>query len=229
MEYRNAIDVMTTETTCWSSIWETDEKTEEYLAIHGRAGDYKKLAPAEVAYYDGVVYIDLSKIKPVIALPFHPSNVYTIEEFQANTMDILDATEKAVAAQFPGRGVGLDLKSKFFDGAFHVDQGVVAGCSGGTFDSLCQVADILDGESVGNGAFSLSVYPGSQPVYLELLRNGAAARDAWRRARFCANASAAPASARATPRRTANSPSATRRATSRTARAVSRARGSLRA
>ena len=176
MEYRNAIDVMTTETTCWSSIWETDEKTEEYLAIHGRAGDYKKLAPAEVAYYDGVVYIDLSKIKPVIALPFHPSNVYTIEEFQANTMDILDATEKAVAAQFPGRGVGLDLKSKFFDGAFHVDQGVVAGCSGGTFDSLCQVADILDGESVGNGAFSLSVYPGSQPVYLELLRNGAAAK-----------------------------------------------------
>ena len=176
MEYRNAIDVMTTETTCWSSIWETDEKTQEYLTIHGRAQDYAKLAPAEVAYYDGVVYIDLSEIKPVIALPFHPSNVFTIEQFNANALDILDETEKSIAKQFGSRGIGLDLKSKYYDGAFHVDQGIVAGCSGGTFDSLCQVADILDGESVGNGAFTMSVYPGSQPVYLELLRNGAAAK-----------------------------------------------------
>ena len=176
MEYRNAIDVMTTETTCWSSIWETDEKTQEYLTIHGRPQDYAKLAPAEVAYYDGVVYLDLSQIKPVIALPFHPSNVFTIEEFNANTLDILEETEKSIARQFGSRGVGLDLKRKYYDGAFHVDQGIVAGCSGGTFDSLCQVADILEGESVGNGAFTMSVYPGSQPVYLELLRNGAAAK-----------------------------------------------------
>jgi len=176
MEYRNAIDVMTTETTCWSSVWETDDKTKEYLTIHGRPEAYEKLSPGAVAYYDGVVYIDLAEIKPVIALPFHPSNVYTIEEFNANTLDILDATEKAIAAQFGKRGVGLDLKSKYYDGAFHVDQGIIGGCSGGTFDSLCQVADILDGESVGNGPFTLSVYPGSQPAYLELLRNGAAAK-----------------------------------------------------
>ncbi len=176
MEYRNAIDVMTTETTCWSSIWQTDEKTQNYLSIHGRPQDYAKLAPAELAYYDGAILIDLSKIKPVIAMPFHPSNVYTIEEFLANAPDILDKTEKMIAEQFGKRGVGIDLKSKYYDGAFHVDQGIIAGCSGGTFDSLCQVADILEGESVGNGAFTLSLYPGSQPVYLELLRNGAAAK-----------------------------------------------------
>ncbi len=173
MEYRNGIDVMTTETTCWSSIWETDEATEEYLAIHGRPQDYRELKPADVAYYDGCVYIDLSEIESSIALPMHPSNVITIRELLENPKDILfDCQEKANQQIV---GAKLNLVSKVHDGGVWVEQGLVAGCSGGTFDNICAVADILRGQSTGNGAFTMSVYPGSMPAYLQLMKNGALA------------------------------------------------------
>ncbi|MCD7838723.1 MAG: hydratase [Clostridiales bacterium] len=172
IEYRNAIDVMTTETTCWSSIWETDEKTEEYFAIHGRPEAYKKIAPAEVAYYDGCVYIDLSTIECTIAMPMHPSYTYTIHELQANAKDILHEIETQANSQI-AKTAHMDLMSKLHsDGNIYVDQGLVAGCSGGTFDNLVAVADILRGRSTGNGAFTMSVYPGSMPAYLELVKNG---------------------------------------------------------
>ncbi len=171
MEFRNGIDVMTTETTCWSSIWTTDEKVKKYFEIHGRPEAYKRLAPEAVAYYDGLVHVELDKIKPSIALPFHPSNVYTIEEFKENAEDILNSIEDEVRARW-GECCSFDLLSKFRDGEFYVDQGVVAGCAGGTFDNIVAVSDILDGKSVGNGTFSLSVYPGSQPTYKALVDNG---------------------------------------------------------
>lgn len=171
IEFRNGIDVMTTETTCWSSIWKTDEKVKNYLEIHGRGEEYKPLNPSDIAYYDGAVYVDLSEIKPSIALPFHPSNVYTIEEFKANAEEILKGIELEAKTLF-GERVELDLLSKWRDGEFYVDQGVIAGCSGGTFDNVVAAADILDGKSVGNGTFGLSVYPGSQPAYKELVNNG---------------------------------------------------------
>ncbi|MBE6608224.1 MAG: hydratase [Ruminococcaceae bacterium] len=174
MEFRNGIDVMTTETTCLSSIWETDKKTEEYLTRHGRKGDYYKLAPHGTAYYDGLVEIDLSTIEPMIALPFHPSNTYTIREFLANAPEILAETEKTAVEQLGIPEGRLDLQSKFYDGKMHIDQGVIAGCAGGTFDNLTAAADILRGKSTGNGAFSLSVYPASQPVLLELMKTGVA-------------------------------------------------------
>ncbi len=173
VEYRNAIDVMTTETTCWSSIWETDEKTEEYFAIHGRPEAYKKIAPAELAYYDGCVYIDLSTVECTIAMPMHPSYTYTIHELQENAGDILNQIEKQANSQI-AKTARMDLMSKLHsDGQIYVDQGLVAGCSGGTFDNLMAVADILRGRSTGNGAFTMSVYPGSMPAYLELVKNGA--------------------------------------------------------
>ena len=172
VEYRNAIDVMTTETTCWSSIWETDEKTEEYFAIHGRPEAYKKIAPAEVAYYDGCVYVDLSTVECTIAMPMHPSYTYTIHELQQNAGDILSQIEKQANSQI-AKTAHMDLMSKLHsDGSIYVDQGLVAGCSGGTFDNLVAVADILRGRSTGNGAFTMSVYPGSMPAYLELVKNG---------------------------------------------------------
>ncbi len=175
MEYRNAIDVMTTETTCWSSIWETDEKTEEYFAIHGRPEAYKKLAPADIAYYDGCICIDLSTVECTIAMPMHPSYTYTIHDLQANAGDILNHIEKQANAQI-AKTARMDLMSKLHsDGRIHVDQGVVAGCSGGTFESIMAVADVLRGRSTGNGAFTMSVYPGSMPAYLALARNGAIA------------------------------------------------------
>ncbi len=175
IEYRNAIDVMTTETTCWSSIWETDEKTEEYFAVHGRPEAYKKIAPAGVAYYDGCVYIDLSAVECSIALPMHPSYTYTIRELQANAGDILKKIEDQANSQI-AKTAHMDLMSKLHsDGNIYVDQGLVAGCSGGTFDNLMAVADILRGRSTGNGAFTMSVYPGSMPAYLELVKNGAIA------------------------------------------------------
>ncbi|MBQ8093903.1 MAG: hydratase [Clostridia bacterium] len=172
MEYRNAIDVMTTETTCWSSIWETDDKTEAYLAMHGRSGDYRSLHPAETAYYDGCISIDLSTIECTIAMPMHPSNTFTIHELQANAADILHEVETAANAQI--KGARMDLMSKFHDGHIWVDQGEIAGCAGGTFDNICAAADILRGKSCGNGAFTLSIYPGSMPALSELIRNGAA-------------------------------------------------------
>jgi len=171
IEYRNGIDVMTTETTCWSSIWETDARTEEYLAIHGRPEAYKKLAPADVAYYDGCVYVDLSTIECTIALPMHPSYALPINELRQNAKDILADCQKRANEQIVG--ARLDLVSKVRDGEIWVDQGIVAGCAGGTFDNVCAVADILRGHSCGNGVFRMSVYPGSMPAAIELMKNGA--------------------------------------------------------
>ncbi len=173
IEYRNAIDVMTTETTCWSSVWVTDAETKRYFDLHGRSADYKELHPADVAYYDGCVYIDLSTVECTIALPMHPSNTYTIKEFLANALDILHDVQDKANAQI--KGAKMDIVSKWHDGAFWVDQGEIAGCSGGTFDNICAAADILRGKSCGNGVFSLSVYPGSLPAYAELVKNGRAA------------------------------------------------------
>ena len=176
IEFRNGIDVMTTETTCWSSIWVTDAKTREYYEIHGRPQDYKELTPKSVAYYDGIVYVDLSSIEPMIAMPFHPSNAYTIRELKANAADILNAVEKDCVSQLANKNLALGLPSKLRGGEIYVDQGVVAGCAGGTFDNICDVADIIDGKSMGSDTFSLSVYPGSQPAYMELVKNGSIAK-----------------------------------------------------
>ena len=170
MDFRNGIDVMTTETTCWSSIWITDERTREYLALHGREGEYKPLAPAPVAYYDGCVEVDLSKVDSMIALPMHPSHAMPIRELLANPAEILRDCQERVNAQISG--AKIDLVSKVHDGGVWVEQAVIAGCSGGIFDNLCAAADILRGGSIGNGAFSLSVYPDSMPSYQQLMRNG---------------------------------------------------------
>ena len=172
IEYRNAIDVMTTETTCWSSIWVTDEKTREYFNIHGRPEAYKEIKPADVAYYDGCVYIDLGTIESTIAMPMHPSNTYTIHELQENAADILHLIQENANKQI--KGAKMDIVSKFHDGSVWVEQGEIAGCAGGTFDNICAAADILRGRSCGNGAFSLSVYPGSMPALAELMKNGRA-------------------------------------------------------
>ena len=171
VDFRNGIDVMTTETTCLSSIWETDEKVEEYYKIHGRPEAYKKLAPKGVAYYDSMIELDLSKMESMIALPYHPSNAYTIKEMNANAMDILTSVEAESKKKF-GDKVSLDLVSKFHDGKLWADQGIIAGCAGGLFDNICDAAEILRGGDCGNGYFSLSVYPGSIPVNLELSKNG---------------------------------------------------------
>ena len=170
MDFRNGIDVMTTETTCWSSIWITDERTREYLALHGREGDYKPLAPAPIAYYDGCVEVDLSKVDSMIALPMHPSHAMPIRALLADPVDILRDCQERVNAQISG--AKIDLVSKVHDGGVWVEQAVIAGCSGGIFDNLCAAADILRGGSIGNGAFSLSVYPDSMPSYQQLMRNG---------------------------------------------------------
>ena len=172
MDFRIGVDVMTTETTCLSSIWRTDSETEEFLALHGRAGDYKELNPGAVAYYDEVVTVDLSAIKPMIAMPFHPSNTYTIEEVNANLSDILADVEKRAQVSF-GDKVKFDLNSKIRDGKLLVDQGIIAGCAGGGFENLCAAADILDGADIGNNEFTMSVYPASTPIYAELVKNGA--------------------------------------------------------
>ena len=174
VDFRIGVDVMTTETTCLSSIWKTDEKVEEFYAIHGRVGEYKELNPGAVAYYDGMIEIDLSQIKPMIAMPFHPSNTYTIEELNANLMDILDDCEKRAEVSFDG-AVKLDLKSKVRNGKLYVDQGIIAGCAGGGFENICDAADILKGASIGPDEFTLSVYPASTPIYMELVKNGAVA------------------------------------------------------
>ena len=173
-DFRIGIDVMTTETTCLSSIWKTDDKIKEFYDIHGRSEDYKELNPGDVAYYDGMVYVNLSEIKPMIAMPFHPSNTYTIEELNANLMDILDDCEKRAEVSFDG-AVKLDLKSKVRNGKLYVDQGIIAGCAGGGFENICDAADILKGASIGPDEFTLSVYPASTPIYMELVKNGAVA------------------------------------------------------
>ena len=170
-DYRIGIDVMTTETTCLSSIWKTDEKIHEFYEIHGRGGDYKELSPAPVAYYDGMVYVDLSKIKPMIAMPFHPSNTYTIDELNANLMDILDDVEKKALVSLDGQ-VDFSLKNKVRNGKMYVDQGIIAGCAGGGFENICAAADILKGHTIGADEFTLSVYPASTPIFMELAKNG---------------------------------------------------------
>ena len=175
VDFRIGVDVMTTETTCLSSIWKTDSKVEEFYEIHGREEEYKELNPGEVAYYDSFIEVDLSQIKPMIAMPFHPSNVYTIDELNANLMDILDDCEKRAEVSFDGK-VKLDLKSKVRNGRLYVDQGIIAGCAGGGFENICDAADILNGNSIGADEFTLSVYPASTPVYMELVKNGAVAK-----------------------------------------------------
>ncbi len=172
VDFRNGIDVMTTETTCLSSIWVTDEKVKKYYEIHGRPDDYKKLQPENGAYYDGAVVVDLSKIECMIALPFHPSNAYTVKDFIANAADILRETEKVGEKQYGAKVKAYKLTDKVVDGKVMIDQGVIAGCSGGTFENVCRAAEILKGKSIGSGSFGLSVYPASQPVFMELTRNG---------------------------------------------------------
>ena len=172
-DYRNGVDVMTTETTCLSSIWRTDEDTKDYLTIHGRGQDYKELNPAEIAYYDGVVTVDLSTIKPMIALPFHPSNTYEIDELNNNLEDILRTVEKE-AEQIVGKSnASLSLTDKITDGKLMVQQGVIAGCAGGNYTNVMMAAHILNGKNCGNDIFNLSVYPSSQPVYMDLVKKGA--------------------------------------------------------
>lgn len=175
VDYRIGIDVMTTETTCLSSIWTTDEKVKEYFGIHGRPEAYAQLEPGEAAYYDGMVVMDLAKIVPMIALPFHPSNVYTIEELTQNPYDILHKVEEEGKKQISNPFVSFNLTNHIVDGKIRVDQAIVAGCAGGSFENLMDVASIVKGQSVGNQYLSFSVYPASQPIFLELMRNGAAA------------------------------------------------------
>ena len=173
-DFRIGVDVMTTETTCLSSIWKTDETIREFYEIHNRPEDYRELNPAQVAYYDGVIKIDLGTIRPMIAMPFHPSNTYTIDELNANLMDILEDVEKKAAVSLDG-AVDFTLKDKVRNGKFYVDQGIIAGCAGGGFENICAAADILKGRYIGSDGFTLSVYPASMPVYMELIRNGCAA------------------------------------------------------
>ena len=173
-DFRIGIDVMTTETTCLSSIWKTDDTIKEFYETHGRSEDYKELAPGVVAYYDGVVYVDLSKIKPMIAMPFHPSNTYTIDEVNANLKDVLHDVEQRALVSLDG-AVEYSLQDKIRDGKLYVEQGIIAGCAGGGFENICAAAEIIRGKNIGSDAFTFSVYPASTPVYMELVRNGAVA------------------------------------------------------
>ncbi len=173
-DFRIGIDVMTTETTCLSSIWKTDEKIREFYEIHGRVEEYRELNPGEAAYYDGMVTVDLSKIRPMIAMPFHPSNTYTIDEVNANLQDVLHDVEERAKVSLDG-AVPYSLQDKIRDGKFMVDQGIIAGCAGGGFENICAAADILRGSYIGSDGFTLSVYPASMPIYMELIKNGCAA------------------------------------------------------
>ena len=173
-DFRIGVDVMTTETTCLSSICRTDDKIKEFYEIHGRSEDFKELNPGKVAYYDGIVEVDLDKIKPMIAMPFHPSNTYTIEEVNANLDDILADVEKRALVSLDG-AVDYSLRDKVHDGKLYVDQGIIAGCAGGGYENICAAANILKGASIGSDEFTLSVYPASTPIYMELVKNGAVA------------------------------------------------------
>ena len=170
-DFRIGVDVMTTETTCLSSIWKTDDTIKEFYEIHGRREDYRELNPGAVAYYDGVVTVDLGAVHPMIAMPFHPSNTYTIEELNANLMDILDDVEKRAKVSLDG-AVDFTLKNKVRNGRLYVDQGIIAGCAGGGYENICDAADILRGNYIGNDEFTLSIYPASTPIYMELAKNG---------------------------------------------------------
>lgn len=176
VDFRIGIDVMTTETTCLSSIWVTDDAVKEYYDIHHRSMDYKELKPQEVAYYDGMVYVDLSEIKPMIAMPFHPSNVYTIEELNANLEDILYEVEKKAKISLDNNHIDFTLRDKIRNGRLYVEQGSIAGCAGGGFENIVDAADILSGKYIGNDEFSLSIYPASQPIFMELVKNGTIAK-----------------------------------------------------
>lgn len=173
-DFRIGVDVMTTETTCLSSIWQTDDTIREFYDIHGRVGDYKELKPGDVAYYDGLVKVDLDTLNPMIAMPFHPSNVYEIAEVNRNAADILADVEKRAKVSF-GDKVEFSLQNKLRDGKFYVDQGIIAGCAGGGFENICAAADILKGHFIGNDRFTLSVYPASTPIFMEVVKNGTAA------------------------------------------------------
>ena len=173
VDYRNGIDVMTTETACLSSIWETDSMVKEYYETHGRP-EGTELKTGDVAYYDGLIIVDLDKIEPMIALPFHPSNVFTISELKNNLSDILNLVEEEGRKLIDNQSITFSLTDKIVDGKFRVDQAIVAGCAGGTFENICSVASVVDGHSSGEGHFSLSVYPASQPINYELVRNGMA-------------------------------------------------------
>ena len=173
-DFRIGVDVMTTETTCLSSIWKTDDVIREFYEIHGRKEDFALLAPGEVAYYDGMITVDLDKVEPMIAMPFHPSNTYTIDEVRRNLDDVLADVEKRAQVSLDG-AVPYSLRDKVRDGKFYVDQGIIAGCAGGGFENICAAADILKGHNIGHDGFTLSVYPASMPIYMELIKNGCAA------------------------------------------------------
>lgn len=175
VDYRIGIDVMTTETTCLSSIWKTDDKVKEFYEIHKRPEDYKELNMGEITYYDGLIYVDLSTIKPMIAMPFHPSNTYEIDELNANLMDILDEVEKNALISLDNNKVEYKLKDKVRNGRLYVEQGEIAGCAGGGFENICDAADILRGKNIGNDEFTLNIYPASQPIMMELVKNGSIA------------------------------------------------------
>ena len=173
-DFRIGVDVMTTETTCLSSIWRTDDKIKEFYDIHGRSDDFRELEPGAVAYYDGLVYVNLSEIKPMIAMPFHPSNVYTIEDVNANLADVLHDVEQRALVSLDG-AVDYSLQDKIVNGKLYVDQGIIAGCAGGGFENICAAADIIRGKYIGSDEFTFSVYPASTPIYMELVKNGAVA------------------------------------------------------
>ena len=173
-DFRIGIDVMTTETTCLSSIWQTDEQIQEFYAIHGRPDAYQELMPGDVAYYDGMVYVNVSEIKPMIAMPFHPSNVYTIDEVNENLRDVLSEVEQKALVSLEGM-VDYTLQDKVIDNKLYVEQGIIAGCAGGGFESICAAADIMKGKHIGDDEFTFSVYPASTPIYMEMIKNGTAA------------------------------------------------------
>ena len=173
MDFRNGIDVMTTETTCLTTIWRTDSNTKEFLTLHGRGDAYKELNPGDVAYYDGLVKVNLGEVESMIAMPFHPSNVYTIKEINEGGRDLLSEIERQAVEQLDNKSLSLQLPEKHFDGKLHLDQGIIVGCSGGLYENIMQAANIVRGKSVGSGRFAFSVYPSSQPIYLELMKNGA--------------------------------------------------------
>lgn len=175
VDYRIGVDVMTTETTCLSSIWTTDSQVKDFYEMHGRVEEFAELRPGKAAYYDGMIYVDLSKIKPMIAMPFHPSNTYTIEELNANLEDILADVEKKALISLDNNKVKFTLRDKIHNGRLYVEQGVIAGCAGGGFENICDAADILRGRNIGADEFSLSVYPASQPIFMQLVKNGAVA------------------------------------------------------
>ncbi|HCT65634.1 MAG TPA: hydratase [Lachnospiraceae bacterium] len=174
-DYRNGIDVMTTETTCLSSVWKTDDEVKAWYVTHGRLEDFKVQQPGDITYYDGMIYVDMAQIKPMIAMPFHPSNIYTIDELNGNLMDILEEIEISGAKQLDNDSIRFSLKDKVKNGRLQVEQGVIAGCAGGTYENICDARDILKGHSIGADEFALSVYPSSQPVFLSLVENGSIA------------------------------------------------------